>query len=126
MGNLLMEEDAIPIRLIPFLRESFPLLHFIEFDPTENFPEEEHLFIVDTIHNTKKVVVWKDVESIRSSPTYSLHDFDLGMSLKIMKKMGKLKQLTIFGVPPLGDIEKIREELKGAIANSLRENASHN
>ena len=124
LGNPLLEEDSLPLRLLPRLKKEFPSIHFIEMDPTENFPEEDPLWIVDTILNAQNVVVWTDVNAIRSSPSYSLHDFDLGMALKLMRKLGKLKRVTIFGVPPAGDLNKIGRDLSEAITNSLRESAS--
>ncbi len=129
LGNPLEEVDALPIKFLPRLREAFPSFDFVEIDPTENFPEEEHLVIVDTIINATQVIVWTDVNAIKSSPSYSLHDFDLGMTLKLMKKMGKLKQVTIFGVPPgqSGRSEKeIFQQLVETMSNSLLKNASHN
>ncbi len=128
LGNPLEEIDALPLRVLPRLREAFPTIHFVEIDPTENFPEEEHLIIIDTIINTTQVIVWTDVDAIQSSPSYSLHDFDLGMTLKLLKKMGKLKRVTILGVPSVqnGNDEQILIELKKTISNLLSENASHN
>ncbi|MBM3281785.1 MAG: hypothetical protein FJY86_00370 [Candidatus Diapherotrites archaeon] len=129
LGNPLEEVDALPIQLLPRLCEAFPSLHFVEIDPTENFPEEEHLIIIDTIINIPRVMVWTDVNAIKSSPSYSLHDFDLGMTLKLMQKMGKLKRVTIFGIPPAHDERKKEEifhELKQTMSNSLLKNESHN
>jgi Ni,Fe-hydrogenase maturation factor len=121
-----MEGDAFPIRLLLRLRKEFSSIKFIELDPTENFPEENHLIIVDTIANTQKVVMWDDIDAIQSSPSYSLHDFDLGMTLKLMKKMGKLKRVTIFGVPPSGSEENVFQELKTTMSSLLSKSASHN
>ncbi|MFH0970469.1 MAG: hypothetical protein V1776_03350 [Candidatus Diapherotrites archaeon] len=126
LGNPFIEEDSIPIRLIPKLESAFPFIQFIEIDPAENFPEEKHLFIIDTIRNATNVVVWEDIESIQTSPNYSLHDFDLGMALKLMKKLGKIERVTIFGTPSNGDEEEILSELRNAISNSLPKNESHN
>jgi len=126
LGNPLHEGDSLPLRLLPRLRKRFPLLSFIEWDPTEEFPEEETLHLIDTIANTPRVVVWTDVNSIKSSPTYSVHDFDLGMTLKLLKKMGRIHGVKIFGVPPQGDEDSLFEELCTVIANSLLKNASRN
>ncbi|MEM2974643.1 MAG: hypothetical protein QW112_03415, partial [Candidatus Micrarchaeia archaeon] len=46
---------------------------------------------------------------------YSLHDFDLAMSLKLMQKMGKLKRVRIIGIPPKYPKQKALEELKKKI-----------
>lgn len=104
LGNLNIEVDSLPLKLIPKLKEAFPEIDFVVLDPTENVPEEEHLLIIDTIINSDEVKVLKDIDRIESSPTCSLHDFDLGMQLKIMKKLGKVKDVTIIGVPPLSMI----------------------
>ena len=29
-----------------------------------------------------------------------MHDFDLGLNLKLLQKIGELEKITIFGVPP--------------------------
>ena len=100
LGNPLLEEDSLPLRLLPRLRKAFPDIEFLEIDPTEEFPEEDELVIIDTVLNTEKVVVIKDIDKLSSQPNYSLHDFDLSFQLKMMKKMGKLKEVEIIGLPP--------------------------
>ena len=113
LGNPLIEQDSLPVRLLPKLKISFPNINFQIIDPTENFSEEEHLVIIDTIVNANKVSILteKDFDKIQSLPNYSLHDFDLGMQLKLMKKLGKLKRVMIIGVPSDGDENEIVEEI---------------
>ena len=41
-----------------------------------------------------------------------MHDFDLAFNLKLLKKIGQLEKLTIFGVPPGYPKEKALNELK--------------
>lgn len=117
LGNPLLEEDSLPLKLLPSLRKEFSDIEFIEIDPTEEFPEEEHLIIIDTIINTEKVVVLKDkdIDKIEQSAKCSLHDFDLGMQLKLMKKLGTLKEVTIIGVPPQIDEGKAVEGIKAIL-----------
>ena len=98
----------------------------MELDPTENFPEEKHLILIDTIANATHVVVWDDVEAIQSSPNYSLHDFDLGMTLKLLKKMGLLQRVSIIGIPPQGKEDEIFSAVEKTITNLLSKNESHN
>lgn len=99
-GNPLLKEDSLPLILLPKLKEKFKNIKFIELDSTENLPEEKNLVIIDTIINASKVVILKDLDKINFEKRCSLHDCDLGFNLKLMKKMGKIRDVTIIGVPP--------------------------
>ena len=117
LGNPLVKEDSLPPKLLPKLKKSFKNINFIELDPTENLPEERHFIIIDTIINAKEIAVIKDVDMLGSSPNYSLHDFDLGFNLKLMKKMGKIKDVTIIGLPPKMEEKKALDGLKKVITS---------
>lgn len=119
LGNPLVEEDSLPIQLLPNLREGFREVEFVEIDPTENFPEEDNLIIIDTVINTDRVRILKDVSKIESQPNYSLHDFDLGFNLKLMKKLGKVKEVNIIGVPPNYNEKEALREIKEIIPSLL-------
>jgi Ni,Fe-hydrogenase maturation factor len=99
-GNPLVREDSIPLRLMKRLQKKFPDLVFRELEPTDNMPDEKDLTIIDTVIGIDKVTVITDIEKIVTGKVYSLHDFDLGFNLKLMKKMGKLESVSIIGVPP--------------------------
>ena len=115
-GNPLLEFDNLPLRLKPRLEEAFPDINFIETDPADNLrPENKELIIIDTAEGIKDVKTLTDIESIENSPTYSLHDFDLGIALKLLKKIGQLEKATIFCVPPNGDEKDIFDQLKDKI-----------
>lgn len=121
MGNSLLEEDATPLRLLKKLKEDFPQINFIEFDPTEEFPQENNFILIDTIKEIKEIRILKDIKKIKSNLLYSLHDFDLGFALKLAKKMGKIKEVTIIGLPS----QATYTELKKFIANLLSKNDLH-
>jgi Ni,Fe-hydrogenase maturation factor len=101
LGNPNFEQDSLPVKLLPKLKSSLPNFEFIHLDPTENLPEQDHLILIDTILNINevKLLTESDLEKIQSSPSYSLHDFDLGFQLKLMKKLDKIKKITVIGVP---------------------------
>ena len=118
VGNEAVEEDSLPVRLLPKLAKSFPGIDFVQFDPTESI-SDKNLILIDTIANVEEVVVVSDIDSIEQNRSYSLHDFDLGLSLKIMKKLGKTGDVTIIGVPPDMDEEKAVVEMGSIISNLL-------
>lgn len=117
LGNPNYEQDSLPIKLLPKLQSFFPSFQFIHIDPTENLPEQEHLVLIDTILNIGeiKILTENDLDKIQSSPNYSLHDFDLGFQLKLMKKLNKVKKFTIIGLPPGYSEVKILQELKNIL-----------
>lgn len=122
LGNPTVKKDSFPFKILPELQEYFKKILFLQLDPTENFPEESHFICIDTILDIKEVKVLNDIDKIQSHSSYSLHDFDLGFSLKLMKKLGRLKKITIIGIPPFGDEKEIINQVKKVIANLLLKN----
>jgi Ni,Fe-hydrogenase maturation factor len=102
-GNPLVKEDSVPLRIMDKLVESFPSIEFKELEPTDDMPEDRSLNIIDTVIGVDKVTIIKDIDKIVTGKVYSLHDFDLGFNLKLMKKMGKLDEVHIIGVPAVMD-----------------------
>ena len=99
-GNPIVSKDSIPLKIIGGLAARLPYIEFVEFDPNENLEDEgRELNIIDTVDGAKKVVLITDIGMIRTSKLYSMHDFDLGYSLKLLKKLGYIDRVRIFGVP---------------------------
>jgi len=102
-GNPLLEYDNTPLKLQTALSNTFSDIDFIEIDPNENLhPTNGKLTIIDTIADIDDVIIidnMDDIDSIERNPNYSLHDLDLGFTLKLLKKIGSLKEILIFGVP---------------------------
>ena len=97
-GNPLVKEDILPLKLIDKLRKEFPSLEFKEFDTIEDLTERE-LNIIDTVKGIKKVELIEDIDKIVTDKIYSMHDFDLGYNLKLLKKMKMIDKVRIFGIP---------------------------
>lgn len=117
-GNPLLSFDNLPIKLKPKLEKLFPDINFIIQDPNENLkPLGKELVIIDTVMGAKKVLVINDINKIQTEKIYTMHDFDLGFNLKLLKKIGQLEQITIFGVPAKYDEEKTLTELIIRIKN---------
>ncbi|MBU0760141.1 MAG: hypothetical protein KJ600_01100 [Nanoarchaeota archaeon] len=119
LGNPTFEQDSLPVKLLPKLKSELPQFKFIHIDPTENLPEENHLILIDTILDIKEVKILTDINKIQPSPQCSLHDFDLGFQLKLMKKLGKIKKVTIIGIPSEGNEDEILKEIKNILSNQV-------
>ncbi|HLD85152.1 MAG TPA: hypothetical protein VI968_01200 [archaeon] len=117
-GNMLVKEDSIPLKLMGKLQEVFPEKKFIELEPSDNMPEEKSLIIIDTIEGIKDVMVLENTDNIETGKIYSLHDFDLGFNLKLMKKTGKLESVKIIGVPQNIDEKEALKQISDVI-NSI-------
>ena len=100
VGNPLVDDDSMPLRLKPLLQKEFPEIEFQEFDPTEEFPEDLSEFcLIDTVKGLNEPAVIEDIDEFLSKKGVSMHDFDLGWNLKLYKKAGKLKKITIIAIP---------------------------
>lgn len=114
LGNPIEKSDRFAVKLLPSLRKKFPLLDFIHFDPTEELPQniiDEELIIIDTVVELTKVTKFKDLNQWAISPRVTVHDYDLPLSLGILKKLGKIKKVTIIGIPAKGGTHKSFKEV---------------
>lgn len=114
LGNPLEERDKAAISLLPKLREKFPKINFLHFDPTEELPEEinKELVIIDTVDGINKVTKFDETNHWSRSPRMTLHDYDLPVELGILKKLGKIRRAVIIGVPANKTEEKIFKDLE--------------
>lgn len=98
-GNPWVREDSLPLKLIDKLKNKFPSLQFKEFDTVEDLEIDKELNIIDTVKGIKKVELIEDIDKIITGKIYSLHDFDLGYNLKLLKKMKIIDKVRVFGIP---------------------------
>lgn len=98
-GNADLENDSLPIKILPELKQRFPALDFVVKDPNENWDMPEKLIIIDTVAGIKDVTVFTSLNDFVSTPRVTMHDFDLGMKLKWLAKLKKLPPFTIIGIP---------------------------
>jgi hydrogenase maturation protease len=110
-GNLLLGDEGVGVHLIEYLKKQ-PLPEDIElidgacggFDLLPHFDDAQQVVIVDAIKaDGKPGDIYKftpDDFQTDSSPKTSLHDITLKDLFQIIKKMGPLPQITIFGVQP--------------------------
>ena len=109
-GNPYLEEDSFALQVGRHLKK-------IKVVPCEN-PDflldlpEEHITILDVVQNIKKPILIKDLTQLQSRTMVSLHDFDLGFFLLLIKKLGIPKKIKIIGVPQQGDAQKIASQVK--------------
>ncbi len=78
-----------------------------DIDPTENFLPKEGSVIIDTVVGLNEVTLFKSLNDFVDSPAVSVHDYDLLLHLKLLKKLGKIQDVVILGIPRSGLIQVI-------------------
>src|SRR3990167_195549 len=101
-GNPVVPEDSQAVKFLPYLKTKFPKINFVHADPTGNWWEgDKNLIIIDTVAGIDKVTEFASLEKIQATQSLTVHDYDLYMDLKLMKKLGKIESFKIIGIPSL-------------------------
>jgi hypothetical protein len=69
--------------------------------------ESKSVYILDTVLGIEEVtlITESNLDKFILSPRNSAHDYDLGFQLKYLTKIGKLKKITIIGLPANRNID---------------------
>jgi len=123
-GNPDLEFDSLPLRLLPALEKTFPDIDFVVLDPNEEWKIPDEMVMIDTVVGIKEMTVFDDLKHFIEAPRVSVHDFDAFFNLIYLQKLGKLKKIKIFGIPPEMSENEAREILtkeieKWQTANSV-------
>jgi hypothetical protein len=114
-GNPDLEIDSLPLRVLPALKSRFPDIDFIVLDPNEEWKIPEEMAMIDTVVGIKELTIFDNLQPFTEAPRVSVHDFDAFFNLIYLQKLGKLKKIKIFGIPPEMEKNKAEEELTKAI-----------
>jgi Ni,Fe-hydrogenase maturation factor len=125
-GNEDVPEDNVPLILCDRLSADFPMLEFVKVAPNSDLPfaDQETVIICDTIQGISTIRIFheQDLKHLILSPRTSVHDFDLGFQLKFLMKIGKLKYITLIGLPMGVDVpyDSIQETFKKFVAQDMQ------
>ena len=103
-GNTALEQDSLPLRILPELQKKLPQIEFRALDPNEEWNAPEEMIVIDTVMGIKDITVFDGLEQFSAAPHVSLHDFDAYANLRLLSKLDKLKSIKIIGVP--ADIDR--------------------
>jgi len=123
-GNEDSEIDNRAIEVVKNLKKN-KNIDFIFVKPNEDVPPSERLLIlIDTVVGLEEVTLLteKDLEKLTPMTRGTAHDYDLGFQLKYLIKLGKLKKVTIIGLPAEGEIdyERIQSILRKLVAQDIQ------
>lgn len=120
LGNQLIKEDSVALRLVPKLKKKFPQINFLEFDPIDDL-YSENVIIMDVVEGIDKVEIINDISRLETKKIYSTHDFDVAFLLKLFKKMGVINKAIIIGIPKNLDEKEITKQIEIEIGKLLKE-----
>jgi hypothetical protein len=115
VGNEVVEEDRFPLLIVKKLQKEFPHHTFEEVDPNENFIPEEGSIIIDTVEGIAAVTWFDTLDAFVQTRSITPHDYDLGFHLLFLRKLHKISEVRILGVPKKGKYEKTLRDVTDAI-----------
>ena len=98
-GNPDLDGDSAAIKLIPWLKQKYPEAEIKIEDPSESLKPADDWLIVDVCQGINQLTEFNDLDKFESVRRVSVHDYDLAMELKLLKKLGKIKKLRLLAVP---------------------------
>ncbi len=98
-GNPDLDKDNAALKLIPQLKKQYPQAEIVIEDPAEGLKPADDWLIVDACEGISKITKLIDLDKFESVRRVSVHDYDLSMELKLLRKLGKIKKLKIICVP---------------------------
>jgi Ni,Fe-hydrogenase maturation factor len=108
-GNKYVAEDKGAIEVAGELEGTIEGISFVFVSPNEDAPfvNERHVVILDTVQGLKDVALLEgdQIDKLILSPRGSVHDFDLTFQLRYLKKLGKLGDVTLIGIPQKGEVD---------------------
>jgi|ETNmetMinimDraft_2_1059921.scaffolds.fasta_scaffold03093_4 Ni,Fe-hydrogenase maturation factor len=110
-GNEFIKEDSLAKELADEIK--LTNINFIKCNSFNEIIEckDKNLFILDVVEDITEVIQIKDINQLKENKLFSLHDFDLGFFLKLMKSLGEIKNISIIGIPQKGNKEVIKKEV---------------
>jgi hypothetical protein len=125
-GNPEVSRDGRALEVAQRLSGTVPGVWFVTVEPNEDLPfvDEERVVILDTVVGLEGVSLIADgeIEHLVLPPRGTVHDFDLAFQLKYLKKLGRLGEVHVVGIPREGDVDytRVRSILRKLVAQDMQ------
>jgi Ni,Fe-hydrogenase maturation factor len=125
-GNKAVPEDAGAIEVAEGLEGAVDGVSFVFVEPNEDVPfvDEERVVILDAVHGIPEVALISgdDLDRFVLPPRGSVHDFDLAFQLKYLRKIGRLGEVYVVGIPQEGEVDyrRVRSILRKLVAQDMQ------
>jgi Ni,Fe-hydrogenase maturation factor len=125
-GNEYVADDKRAIEVARELEGAVEGISFVFVDPNEDVPfvDRRHAVILDTVEGIQDVALVEGdkIDGLVLSPRGSVHDFDLTFQLRYLKKLNRLGEVTIIGMPQEGEVDhlRIKSILRKLVAHDMQ------
>jgi Ni,Fe-hydrogenase maturation factor len=125
-GNEYIAKDKRAIDVARELEDTVEGISFVFVKPNEDVPfvDERRVVILDTVQGIEDVALIEGdrIDGLILSPRGSVHDLDLAFQLKYLKKLNKLGEVTIIGIPQEGEVDYLRIQsiLRKLVAHDMQ------
>lgn len=125
-GNEYLAEDSRAVVVARELENTIEGISFVFVNPNEDVPfaDARRVVILDTVRDLRDVALIEGdmVDRLIVSPRGSVHDFDLTFQLRYLKKLGRLGEVTIIGIPQVGEVDYLRIQsiLRKLVAHDMQ------
>ena len=111
-GNKDVPGDAAAIEVAEGVGGAVDGVSFVFVGPNEDVPfvDEAKVVILDVVHGIREVALISggDIDRFAPPTRASVHDFDLAFQLKYLKKIGRLGEVHVVGIPQDGKVDYSR------------------
>ena len=116
-GNEFLKEDSLAKELADEI--TIEGVKFIKCNSPDEILDKDldKVVILDVVKDLDKVILFDDIDKIKERKLYSMHDFDLGFFLKLMKKTKQITTIKIIGIPQNGEKDSIKKEIIKSLNN---------
>lgn len=114
-GNPYLEEDSKAVRIAKKLEKKLKETEFKITAEINDLLGEEYDAIMDVAYGIKETTIINETEKLKKHKLISLHDYDVGFFLKLLKELGKLEKKPIIAIPITGEEEKTTKETEEII-----------
>jgi Ni,Fe-hydrogenase maturation factor len=125
-GNTDAPQDGRAIEVAERLESTLEDVSFVFVGPNEDVPfaDERRVVILDAVSGIRDVVLIPDgeIDGFVLSPRATVHDFDLAFQLKYLRKIGRLGEVAVIGVPQDGEVDyrRVRSILRKLVAHDMQ------
>ena len=125
-GNEYVAEDKRAIEVARELEGAIDGISFVFVNPNDDVPfvDQRLAVILDTVEGIQDVALVEgdEIDGLVLSPRGSVHDFDLTLQLRYLRKLGKLGEVTIIGIPQEGEVDylRIKSILRKLVAHDMQ------
>jgi hypothetical protein len=125
-GNQNLEFDNNATNVATSIGNSLSDVDFVTVKLNQDLPfdNKQDVVLMDVVEGLTDVrlIEGDELAKIILPPRTTAHDFDLGFQLKYLKKLGKLGQIKIIGLPMLGKIDytRIHSILRKLVAQDIQ------